>query len=228
MDARLESDCPVDRKEPTDEQLYPVPAAVADELVVAWEDRRPGHTIIMAAASGRGDPCAFSEPVRISKRSGGTRNLPYGKGHGVSRVTLAPFGASGLYAIWEDKRNFREGYDIYGALYLGKGQFDDNARVQDDFGEMAKQWHASLGGDAEGRLIAAWSDEREGNSDIFLSVWSGGQWNESTPLSSASGSVQQAHPSIVLDAAGNLHAAWVERDEVNGPTRLLYSFGKAE
>ncbi|MFP5506394.1 MAG: hypothetical protein ACLGH6_09365, partial [Gammaproteobacteria bacterium] len=43
--------CPVDAEPPQDEQLYPALAVTSRQLVVAWEDRRPGHTIIMAARS---------------------------------------------------------------------------------------------------------------------------------------------------------------------------------
>ena len=71
----------------------------------------------------------------------------------------------------------------------------------------------------------AWDDEREGNSDVMLSWSEDGEWSEDLELHDASGAGQQTHPSIAMDSKGNLHVAWIERAEVNGPTRLRYQFG---
>ncbi len=83
---------------------------------------------------------------------------------------------------------------------------------------------ASIGG--SDLLAVAWDDEREEISDIMLSWLDDGKWNEDLPLPGASGAGQQTHPSIVVDAEGNLHAAWVERVQANGATRLRYQFGR--
>jgi hypothetical protein len=210
--------CRADAEEAKDEQLYPALAAVDEDLLIAWEDRRPGHTIIMAA---HGRPCELSAPVRVSETIE-QRSAVYGKGHGVSRVALAEHGKKRVLAVWADKRDFREGYDIYAADYeAGKG-FGSNMLVQDDFGGVARQWHPTAAGHENGVLLVAWTDEREGNSDIVYSVYADGEWSEDIPMPGASGPGEQAHPSILIDAAGRLHVAWIERDERNGPTRLKY------
>jgi hypothetical protein len=219
--------CAVDPEPPKDEQLYPAVSIVRNQVVVAWEDRRTGHTVIMAAASESGAACRFPAPQRISLRSvGGRGKMPYGKGHGVSRVALGSFGPTGVFAAWADKRNFREGYDIYGATWEAKRVFGSNERVQDEFGSVARQWHASVAGHPNGTLVVAWDDDREGDPDILLSWRTDEGWSEDTALPGASGAGVQAHPSIALDAAGNLHAAWVERETINGPTRLRYAIGR--
>jgi len=128
--------------------------------------------------------------------------------------------------VWADKRKYWEGYDIYAAGYLGDGRFRPNTKVQDEFGDFARQWHATIAGSINGHVAVAWDDEREGNSDIMLSWFEDGEWSEDLPLPDASGEGQQTHPSIVMDTEGNLHAAWVERMEENGPTRLRYQFGR--
>jgi hypothetical protein len=139
---------------------------------------------------------------------------------------LGAFGSSEVLAVWADKRKYWEGYDIYAAGYLGNGRFGPNTKVQDEFGDFARQWHAAVAGDINGRVAVAWDDEREENSDIMLSWREDGGWSEDLPLPDASGDGQQAHPSIVMDAEGNLHVAWVERAEKDGPTRLRYQFGR--
>jgi hypothetical protein len=225
LELASEADCAIDPAPLKDEQFYPASAVTANELVAAWEDRRPGHTIIMASVANLDDICAFQPPVRISEPRPGAESS-YGKGHGVSRVALSGFARSDLLAVWADKRKYWEGYDIYAAGYLGGGRFGPNISVQDEFGDFARQWHAAVAGNADGRLVVAWDDEREGNSDVMLSWSEDGEWSEDLELPNASGAGQQTHPSIVMDAEGNLHVAWIERAETNGPTRVRYQFGR--
>ncbi|MES9968404.1 MAG: hypothetical protein ABW092_00105 [Candidatus Thiodiazotropha sp.] len=218
--------CAVDRVPPTDEQLYPSATISDSRVIVTWEDRRPKHTIIMAAIEQRKNTCSFSEPFRISEKPEGP-NLPYGSGHGVSRVALERFGEQGAFAVWADKRDFRDGYDIWGAPFLPTDNgFGNNQKVQDDFGGLAKQRHASITSHTDGALVVAWDDEREGNSDVVLSWYEDGEWSDDWILPVASGEGQQSNPSIMLDSRGNLHIAWIERQLTGGATRIKYAFGQ--
>ena len=219
------SACYVDPVPPTEDQLYPTAAFAGGQLVAAWEDRRPKHTIIMAAVAKTTEPCRFTQPVRISEKPEG-RDLPYGTGHGVSRVALGQFGSDRVFAAWADKRNFRDGYDIWGAEFgSDKNQFNANEKVQDDFSDLSKQRYATVDGLPNGMLVVAWSDEREGNADVMLSWREEGEWSEDWPLPLASDEAQQSNPTITLDRAGNLHIAWIERDSIGGVTRLKYAKG---
>lgn len=220
--------CAVDAAEPADAQLYPTLAVQQGATVVAWEDRRPGHTIIMASRSVDGEKCRFTKPQRISLRPADAGKMPYGRGHGVARVALAAYAQERIVAAWADKRDFREGYDIYASHWTPEKGFVDNVRVQDEFGGVAQQWHATLAGDGEGRLLAAWDDGRDGDSNIMISWYEEGGWSDDLPLPGADGAGEQVHPSITLDSEGNLHAAWIEREVVGGPTRLRYLFGRNE
>lgn len=217
--------CPVDAEAPKDEQLYPSVTQQADKITVAWEDRRPGHTIIMASESLSGSGCRFTPPQRISLRPAGKKKMPFGRGYGVSRVALASFGQNGTLAAWADKRDFREGYDIYAATSMGNKGFGANERVQDDFGGVAQQWHATVAGAAEGTRVVAWDDNRDGDANIMMSWRDADGWSEDVVLPGAGGAGEQVHPSITLDRQGNLHAAWVVRETPNGPTRLYYCMG---
>ena len=218
----IKESCAAEAAAAIDEQLYPTLTEVAGELLVAWEDRRPGHTVIMAA---QGKPCKLSAPKRISAAIE-QRSVTYGKGHGVARVALAAYGTDRVMAAWADKRDFREGYDIYAASYQHGSGFGGNMRVQDDFGGVARQWHPTVAGHSDGSLVVVWTDDREGNSDLMLSSYAEGEWSEDVPLPGASGAGEQAHPSAIFDPAGRLHITWVERDKRNSPTRLKYMMGK--
>lgn len=216
--------CDVDPAPPAADQLYPTVATTPERVVLAWEDRRPGHTIIMAAFAAPGSDCPFKPPQRISEEPPGA-NAPYGKGHGVSRVALASYGDGGMIAAWADKRRFRHGYDIWGALLDADGHFGANVRIQDDFGELSQQWHTAVAGHSDGRVVVAWEDKREGHADIALSWPEQGGWSEDLLVPVASGPGEQQHPTISFDANGRLHLAWVHRERPGGPTRLRYSVG---
>jgi hypothetical protein len=219
--------CAVDAEPAQDDQLYPTLVSVENRTIVAWEDRRPGHTIIMAAQNDQPDSCGFTPPQRISEAVDGL-NVSYGKGHGVARVALGSYGDGQVLAAWADKRDFREGYDIYAAHYQpgSKQLFGPNGKVQDSFGGVAQQWHATVAGDASGRLVAAWDDKRDGDADIMLSWLEDGDWSDDIAVPGASGAGEQNHPSITLDPQGDLHLAWIERATVDGPTRVRYVSGR--
>lgn len=224
---RLKQGCAVDTEPAKDEQLYPSVVSVAGRVIVAWEDRRPGHTIIMAAQNHDRNSCSFDSPQRISERLSGQRPA-FGKGHGVSRVALAAYGTGKVLAVWADKRDFREGHDIYAAHNLsGKKQlFGPNIKVQDSFGGVAQQWHATVAGDPSGRLVVGWDDNRDGDANIMLTWPEGDSWSDDFAVPGADGTGEQNHPTISLDQEGNLHLAWIERVVIGGPTRLRYLFGR--
>ena len=220
--------CPVDASPPTDEQLYPAATVVNGKLVVVWEDRRPKHTVIMAATEVNSGACTFTRPARISEKPAGG-NLPYGTGHGVSRVALERVGDAQAFAAWADKRNFRNGYDIWGAHYRADtASFGVNEPVQDEFGGLSKQRHAAVAGHPDGFPVVAWDDEREGNADLMLSWYNADGWSDDWPLPVASGEGWQSSPTLVLDGDGNLHVAWIERDAPGGTTKLKYALGRYE
>ena len=219
--------CAVDSEPAQDEQLYPTLVSLDNDILVAWEDRRFGHTVIMATRTRAAERCGFVPPQRISEGRA-ARNLNYGKGHGVARVALARYGAQQAFAVWADKRDFREGYDIYGADYQADGPilFGANQKVQDSFGGVAQQWHASVAGDAAGQLVVAWDDNRDGDANIMYSWRENGEWSDDLVVPGAGGAGQQNHPSVILDPAGNLHLAWVARASIDGATTLHYVFGR--
>jgi len=141
-------------------------------------------------------------------------------------VSMGAYGGEQILAAWADKRDFREGYDIYAAKYQGVKGGGANERVQDAFGGVARQWHPSVAGYADGSLVVAWDDDRDGDANVMLSWREEETWSEDVALPGADGPGEQANPTITFDAEGNLHAAWVERDTVGGPTRLRYAFGR--
>jgi len=206
-----------------DDQLYPALAVTRDGVVVAWEDRRFGHTRLFYSHAAAGEP--FAPYRQLNELSG--RRAPFGRGSGVARVALATMGGDGIAAAWSDKRDFLSGYDVYAAFSTDGGRtFGRNQKVQDEFGNAITQWHPSIAAHESGTAVVAWDDDRDNTSDIWLSWRTSDGWSDDQAVAGASGPGAQTHPTITLDAEGNLHLAWVERDGADGPTRIRYILGR--
>lgn len=212
-------------------QGHPAAAWAGDErLVVAWEDRRAGHTRIFA--SWRDGQGAFAPARQLNEH-----NAPPGEevrlGSGVMRVALAADPGTGLVrAIWLDKRNAASGYAVWGAASRDRGEtFGANRIVQDEQGGTVAQWHAGLAA-AGGRFVAAWDDAREvwsdpeESGDLILSWHEGEDWSADLVVPGASGSGYQGAPAVALDPHGGVHLLWIERDHLTAPTRLRYLHGR--
>jgi hypothetical protein len=221
----IESSTPVvvDPLPPSADQLYPGIVNNANKVTVAWEDRREGHTVLMHTQSP--DAVRFASPVALNIRDRPRRTIRYGKGTGVMRVVLAPYGDHGVAAAWLDKRTFTEAYDVYAGFSRDGATFGKNQKVQDDFATGSAQWHAAIAGDRSSRIAIVWDDARDGDGDIWISWPEGNGWSSDMNVPGASGPGWQTDPTVTLDAEGNLHVAWIERVELNGPTRLRYVFG---
>jgi len=211
---------PVEAKKPSDEQGWPALTAKGDgSVTVAWEDRRDHHTVPMVSHSRDGRH--FARPARLTDRKSGSVD-GLGAGTGAMRPTLAAWGENGIAAVWLDKRDFLSGYDVYAALDGGTRRFGKNIRVQDSFGDNMVQWHATVVGDAGGRLLALWDDARDGTPDVWLSDWDGKAFGDDVAVPAASGPGAQSDPVATLDAAGSLHVVWLDRDDTAG-TRIRYA-----
>lgn len=206
------------------DQRYPGVAATGRGVVVAWEDRRDGHTVILYSHSPDGK--RFRTPARLNELPT-TRGATHGRGTGAARVTLARFGEAGVAAVWLDKRDFRSGYDPYAALSRdGGASFGPNLRVRDEFGFATSQWRAAGAGHRSGLLAVAFDDSRDETFDIWLAWLQGEGWSGNYAVPSASGPGEHTSPVLAFDAAGDLHIAWLEREHPDAPNRLRYTVGR--
>lgn len=220
---RAEASRPVETETPVADQLYPSIALTAQGGLVAWEDRRHGHTMLLYSAFS-GDSL-FTAPRILNEQA--RMQTIYGKGMGVARVGLNRYGQDSVAAVWLDKRDFLSGYDVYAAMSQAGGEsFGPNQKVQDDFGNNIAQWHATIAGNHSGDLAVAWDDDRDETSDIWMSWRSASGWSENYAIPVASGPGQQVSPVLAFDDRGALHLAWLEREFPEAPTRLRYTLGR--
>ena len=211
------------------DQSYPsIAVEPAGRAVVAWEDRRGGHTRLYSALSKYGGArIAPSQPLNEAVWRG--QALDFGRGTGVMRVALAAQGRDGVAAVWADKRDFQSGYDVYGGFARGPSfRFGANEKVQDEFGNNFAQWHPAVAANRAGRVAVVWDDDREGSPDVWLSWRNADGWSDDLAVPGASGPGVQSDPSVAMDAAGNLHLAWVEKKDLNSPSSIRYSFGRVQ
>lgn len=212
---------PADPAPAADDQAFPALAANERGLLLAWEDRRHGHTVIYSSRSADGQN--WSAPRRVSGNPTGKAENNLGRGTGAMRPAVASFG-NRFAAAWLDKRDFLSGYDVYAALDEGDA-FAKDRKAQDSFGDAIAQWHVAVAGNRRGDLVLAWDDERDGSADIWLTRSTASGYSDNFTYPETSGPARQSDPAIALDEAGNLHLAWIEREpgaENYGPTRLRY------
>jgi len=210
---------PIDPAPATDDQTFPGLAAGAHNVMLAWEDRRHGHTVIFGSHTRDGKN--WSAPTRLSGNPTGRQAGDLGRGSGAMRPALAAFGTR-IAAIWLDKRDFLSGYDVYAALSdPDSPRFEADRKAQDSFGDAIAQWHAAAAGNRQGELVIGWDDDRDGTADIWLTRLSGADYSEDFTLPALSGPARQSDPALALDEQGNLHLAWIERDDGDA-TRLRY------
>jgi hypothetical protein len=216
----------IDQGQLKGDQAYPSVAVMAHAVVVAWEDRRHGHTLIFHGMSADGRH--FGPATQLNETRHVGQSAGVGRGTGVMRVALSPYQADGVAAVWADKRDFLSGYDVYAGLSLDGGKsFGPNEKVQDSLGDAIAQWHPAIAANRQGTLAVVWDDDRDGTPDVWLSWRNQDGWSDDVPIPGASGPGVQSDPSITLDGAGNLHAVWIDKPDLNSPTRIRYSMGRA-
>ncbi len=205
--------------------LYPSLALSQAGLCIAWEDRRAGHTRLLVSRS-TDQARSFAEPKHLNEFFS-NRNQ-YDQGNGVTRVALAAFAKDEILAAWMDKRRGGLGYGIFAALGSDAGEiFGPNEKVHGAQGDRQPHYNPATAGNPAGDFVVAWDDFRSGDSDIWLSAYNDDdEWSQDHAPAVASGAGEQSHPAVVIDDQGDLHLLWLERGNMDAPTRLWYSRGR--
>lgn len=202
------------------DQIYPALVVLKSAVVLAWEDRRDGRSVIFHTRSQDGMKFSSAQILNELPKRRVQTGQTFGRGSGATRVVLARLDAEHVAAAWLDKRDFLGGYDVYAAQSeAGGGRFRSNELVQDEFGNNIGQWHATIGAQP-GLLAVAWDDDRDGSSSIWLSWREASGWSENLAVPGATTPGIHASPAMVMSAGGDLYMAWIERQHTNAPTRL--------
>ncbi|MCK4554903.1 hypothetical protein KAU19_08195, partial [Candidatus Parcubacteria bacterium] len=121
-----------------------------------------------------------------------------------------------VYIAWTDGRN--GDYDIYAQKYdTSINNLWPQEKQLVNEATNANQYSPSVGTDSNNFFYIAWTDERNGDKDVYLRKYDsngGKQWASDLLVNSDGGSLNQHQPTIAIDTANIIYIAWT--DERNG------------
>lgn len=176
------------------------------DVYVVWRDPRSaakGADIYFSKSSDLG--ATWSPNIFLNSDIGNAIQLD---------PTMAVDAAGTIYVAWTDYRTANTAPDIYEAWSANAGaSFGANVQVNDDRG-LAPQLNPSLAANA-GKIQLAWADYRTGgatNYDIYTaSSEDGVTWSANMKVNDdILPNDYQATPSIAVDSAGDVFAAFLD------------------
>ena len=176
--------------------------ASGDGVIVTWWDNSNGQADVFAQRYTGTGAVASGWPA------GGV--LVCGETHDQANPLAVPDGADGALVLWLDYRgaNLRP----YAVRILASGQRAAGwpAGGLPLCANTSEQFAPTVASDGAGGLIAAWSDARAGDLDIYAQRVLGDgtiAWaTNGTPVCAIAG--DQAEPHLTSDAAGNAFVIW--------------------
>ena len=130
---------------------------------------------------------------------------------GFSRHTIDA--AGNAYIVWQDHRDAPASGEIYfKTIDLNGATLVPDTRLTTD---PALSWFPSVARDSSNNIYVAWMDDRDGNSEIYLT-----QLNSSgaTLIDDFRATIDLADstlPAIAVDSLGHIHLAWAEGRDGN-------------
>lgn len=213
----------IDADSPKTLKAYPSILKTGDSIIISWQDLRRGTNVIRYVRSKANN--TYTEQKNINETI--KKSDKYGHGSGVMRASLSRIDTDSVIAVWMDKRARKSGYEVFASISDDNGKrFRGNIRVQDTFGDQLPQWNANVVSDDSGKYIVLWNDSREGTQDICYSYMDEGEWSDDVMIDVASGAGDQYAPSAVFDNDGNIHLAWLNKED--DETSVKYVMLKTE
>jgi hypothetical protein len=191
------------------------PAVAVDHngnAVVAWHDNRNNRS--------NGDIDIYAQKLSPAGQREWAEDVRVGQSGVFSQSgAVVSSGAPGaMFVLWQDGRN---GYsDIYAQKLddAGNNFLPADIRVSGDTGESI-QSNPVAAVYADGSVLVAWEDKRNGKADIYaqkLSPVGSKRWAADIKVNSDPLNTQQDSPAVALDSNGNAVIAWVDNRNGNG------------
>jgi hypothetical protein len=169
-------------------------------FVMCWKDRRNGWEnpdIYAQRYSSAGVPLGSNFKVNDDTETSAQED-----------ASVAMGGDGSFVICWRDYRN--DDSDIYAQRFSSTGNpLGVNFRVNDDVGS-SRQYLPSIAMDGAGDFVICWTDERNGNGDIYAQRFS----STGNPLGAnfwVNDDVEtsfQGYPSAAMDGAGDFVICW--------------------
>jgi hypothetical protein len=168
------------------------------EVFTAWYDVRNGDSDVFFTRSANGGT-TFGPNVRVNDDTGHARQY---------KPSLGLDAAGGIYLLWRDDR--RGHADIFFARSEDGGKtFSKNLLLNDDSG-WAYQGNPAIGVSSGGDVYAAWSDDRNGEGDIYFTASRnrGRSFGRNIRLNDDAGRFVQSHPTVAAGPGSLVIVAW--------------------
>jgi hypothetical protein len=196
-----------DAPDSTNVETPSIAVAPSGNAYVVWSDSRNGNYDIYFSYRPAGG--SWQTNVRVDNAHGSTM---------AWHPSIAVDSSGNAYAVWQDYRN---GNDIYFSYRPAGGSWQANARVNNASGSIGAS-HPSIAVDLSGNAYAMWSDDRNGNNDVYFSYRPvGGSWQANQRVDDAPGLTGAYVPSIAVNPSGSAYAVW--QDYRNGNDDIYYS-----
>lgn len=176
-------------------------------ITVVWQDNRHNNLDIFMQSYDENKNQLWANEVKVNKNVNDTDQY---------EPAIAFDSQNNIYVVWTDKRD--GGQDIYAAKYNSAGQavWASDIKINSVSGASAR-YSPALALDNNDDLYLAWTDERNGNGDIYLAKYGpNGQavWSPDNIIVSAYADYNQKFPSLAVTTDNNIYFSWV--DERNG------------
>lgn len=174
----------------------------SDKIYVVWQDNRRGNWDIYLSTSS--DGLIWSNATRVTDTNDNQVNPD------IAIDNLSPNRA---YIVWQDDRNGNQ--DIYIAASSNSFVTSTVSRITSN---TANQIEPVIAVDSGNTVYVAWTDMRNGSSDIYAASSNSGAWTN-VPIVNKAGN--QSSPAIAAESTGSiLHFLWV--DDVSGNNDIYY------
>ena len=177
--------------------------------IVAWQDNSNGTYTCVQRIDGRGNILWASSGVPLSTLPGDQMNH-----------RIIADGSGGAIVAWEDRRASSNN-DIYAQRVNAAGVIQWNAAGVPVCAASGLQSQIALVSDQRGGAIIIWTDERNGNRDLYvqrINASGTAVWGPTDGLRLTDDTADQYYPAIVSDGAGGFIAAW--HDDRNGASDI--------
>lgn len=179
-------------------------------FVIVWGDSRNSST---------NTDIYFQRYDSFGDRRGNNQKVNDDSPLGGQAPTIAMDRGGNFVIAWDDLRD--ENNDIYLQRYDASGvKQGNNQKVNDDEGK-SPQNNPTIAMHSTGNFVMAWSDSREGNSDIYFQRYdsSGSRQGNNQKVNDAAGGVRQ-YPAMAMDGSGNFMMVW--DDSRNGNLDIYF------
>lgn len=178
---------------------------------VVWQDDREGRPLIYHASSTDGGS-TFSPNALVSYFYSGKQTDP--------DLAISPEGDIGI--SWEDDRDKTTYSQIYVAVAPAGSSFSSAVKASDAAGNKVCV-DPAMTMPGSGRLHVAWADNRNNNSDIYMSSSFnlGASYSKSIRVSRDTSETEQELPAISSNST-HIYAAW--KDPRTGSGDIYYTY----